>query len=98
MQKYSLCHTYKERLLVPLVGLTPNIKWILNKEEPKMVVTSDNIEVLVKSWCSIHILSEEGMFLVKDIYKMDIAPFLLKWYNALNIDSLEFLYLELNNR
>ena len=96
MGKYKIYHTFKERVVVPIAGITPNVEWILeDKEKERMVLTSDGVVTRVKSWESMNILSEEGKSLIKEIYKMDVASFLERWYNSLYIDSLEVLYIEL---
>ena len=91
---YKILHTFREEVFIPILALSPNLAFVDDKKK-KLVITSDNVRADVASWQSVHILSDEARELVKRLYNADIYPFMRKWYSALDISSMEFIYMNL---
>lgn len=91
---YKLQHTFKPVVLVPMLAIYPNNEWVMDKKK-KMVVTSDNVMAKVKNEEKVHFLSKEMHDIVTSIYKTDVLSFGRKWHQAMDITTMEFMYLEL---
>lgn len=91
---YRVLHTFKDEVFVPLLAISPNVEFFFDTKK-RLMVTSDNIQASVVTWESIHILSEEARELVKRLYDTDVYSFMKKWHAALDIASMEFVYMNL---
>ena len=91
---YKIHHTFKPVMLIPLLAIKSNVDWIFDKNK-KMVVTSDNIMAKVIEERVIHFLSEDMDNIVKSTYKTDVLTFGRKWYQSININTMEFVFLRL---
>lgn len=91
---YKLQHTFKPTVLVPMLAIYPNYEWVVDKKK-KMVVTSDNVMAKVRSEEKVHFLSEEMHDIVTSIYNTDVLSFGRKWYQSMDICTMEFIYLTL---
>lgn len=91
---YKLQHTFKPIVLVPMLAIYPNTAWIMD-DKKKMVMTSDNVMAKVLMEENIHFLSKEMHDIVTSIYKTDVLSFGRKWYHAMDVTTMEFMYLEL---
>lgn len=91
---YKVLHTFKDEIFVPLLAISPNVEFLFDKKK-RLVVTSDNIQNMVVRFERMHILSDEAQELVKRLYNVDVYSFMKKWYSALDITSMEFIYMNL---
>ena len=91
---YKLQHTFKPAVLVPMLAIYPNHSWVMDKKK-KLVVTSDNVMASVMSEETIHFLSKEMHDIVAEVYKTDVLSFGRRWYQAMEINTMEFVYLRL---
>ena len=91
---YKLQHTFKPTVLVPMIAVYPNHEWIMDKKK-KMVITSDNVMAKVINEERVHFLSQEMQGIVNNIYNTDVLSFGRKWYQAMDIVTMEFLHLQL---
>lgn len=91
---YKVLHTFKDEIFVPLLAISPNVDFLFDKGE-KLIVASDNIRAKVTRFNTIHVLSDEARELIKRLYGVDVYPFMKKWHSALDIASMEFVYMNL---
>lgn len=91
---YKVLHTFKDEIFVPLLAISPNIEFLFDKKK-KLIVTSDNIQTTVVRFERVHILSDKAQELVKRLYNVDVYSFMRRWYSALDITSMEFVYINL---
>jgi hypothetical protein len=91
---YKVLHTFKDEIFVPLLAISSNVDFLFDKKK-RLIVTSDNIQAVVTRFDSLHILSDEARELVKRLYNVDVYSFMRKWHSALDIASMEFVYMNL---
>lgn len=91
---YKVLHTFKDEIFVPLLAISPNIEFLFDKKK-RLVVTSDNIQAEVVRYENIHILSDESRELIRHLYDTDVYSFMRRWYSALDITSMEFIYMKI---
>lgn len=91
---YKLQHTFKPVVLIPMLAIYPNHEWFMDKKK-KMVTTSDGVMAKVANEQKVHFLSKEMHDIVTSIYKTDVLSFGRKWYQSMDITTMEFMYLEL---
>ena len=91
---YRVQHTFKPIVIIPMLAVYPNHEWIFDKKK-KMVVTSDNVMAKVVEERVVHFLSEDMEEMVKRIYNTDVLTFGKKWYQAMEISTMEFVFLRL---
>ena len=91
---YKIQHSFREVIVVPLQAIYPNVSWITDNKK-KMVVTSDNVMAKVKEERFLHFLSEEMSEVVKEVYKTDVLTFGRKWFQSMNIGTMEFVFLRI---
>lgn len=91
---YKIQHTFKPKIVIPMLALYPNSEWLFDRKK-KMVVTSDNIMAKVVEEDRLHFLSEDMANAVKAIYNTDVLTFGRKWFQSMGISTMEFLYLRL---
>lgn len=91
---YKIQHTFKPVVLVPMLAIYPNHFWVMDKKK-KLVVTSDNVMASVMSEEKIHFLSKEMHDIVTEVYKTDVLSFGRKWYQVMDINTMEFVFLRL---
>lgn len=91
---YKLQHTFKPIVLVPILAIYPNHEWVMDNKK-KIVVTSDNVMAKVTREEKIHFLSNEMHDIVTKTYNTDVLSFGRKWYQAMDITTMEFVYLEI---
>lgn len=92
---YKLQHTFKPVVLVPLLAIYPNHEFIFDKDKHRFVKTSDGVIAQIKSEERIHFLSPRMQEIVSEVYKTDVLSFGRKWYQAMDINTMGFLYLTL---
>lgn len=86
-------HTYKKEIIVPYIGISNNIKFLLTKGD-RYVVTVDGEKHKVLELKESHIceLSDK----VEELYHIGCWDFIKKWYQTKKgMDSLHFVYLKL---
>ena len=77
-----------------MLAIYPNHEFICDKKK-KMVITSDNVMAKVTDERRLHFLSDDMDDIIKEVYNTDILTFGRKWYQAMDISTMEFLYLRL---
>lgn len=92
---YKLQHTFKPVVLVPMLAIYPNHEFIFDKDKHRFVKTSDGVIAQIKSEERIHFLSPRMQEIVSEVYKTDVLSFGRKWYQAMDITTMGFVYLEL---
>lgn len=94
MAKYRIKHTYRETIILPLIGfIDNNIDFLLNNEK-KQIITADGFlcDVIKYNVYNICQLEQD----IKDIYNIDCWSFIKKWYNVDNaMDSLSVVKMKL---
>ena len=91
---YKIQHTFKPIVVVPLLAIYPNHAWVMD-DMKKMVLTSDNVMAKVEEEIKVHFLSEIMAEIIQKVYNTDVLTFGRKWYQAMDITTMEFLYLRL---
>ena len=90
---YHINHRYKEEIIVPLVAVTNNIKFLFDKEERHVMLGDGNVKKVI-SCEEVHICALES-----DINRMyGITPwdFVRRWYKIYpRMDSMFFLKIKL---
>ena len=77
-----------------MLAIYPNHEFICDKKK-KMVITSDNVMAKVTEETRLHFLSEEMGMAVKGIYNTDVLTFGRKWFQSMQIGTMEFILLKL---
>lgn len=77
-----------------MLAIYPNHEFICDKKK-KMVITSDNVMAKVTEETRLHFLSEEMAQAIKEIYKTDVLAFGRKWFQVMQIGTMEFILLKL---
>lgn len=95
MTKHKINHSFKPKVFVPMLAVSNNIDFISNDNEEKMVMMNDSTIARVKKYEKLHILSPEAESAVSEIYSIDLLTYLRKWYNVMDITTMEFLLIEL---
>lgn len=93
--KHHIYHSFRDKIFVPMLAVSNNVAFIMYENEEKIVLMQDGTLAKVRGWRTIHILSKEAEEMVSMLYKIDVMSFLKKWYNSLPIETMEFLYIEL---
>lgn len=90
---YYLNHRYKDEVIVPLVAVSPNVYFLLDKGV-RYVLCTDEIKCRVVDCKEMHIC--ELVDDIKRLYNMDAWSFINRWYQYEKaMDSMEFLKLKL---
>lgn len=74
---YLIKHRFKEQIVIPYVGIYPNI-FRLDEIVGKTAMTSDHKECTIVKAEEVHICEAEGI--IYKLYNMTIGEYLLKWY------------------
>ena len=74
---YYIKHKFREKIVVPYVGIYPNI-FSLSDIVGKTAVTSDHKQCIIVKLEEVHICEAEGI--IYKLYNMTIGEYLLKWY------------------
>lgn len=90
---HAINHRFKEVVVVPLVGLTQNVDFVMSKGE-KIVRCADGIDAKVIEWKDVHICELEKD--IQDLYHMDAWSFLKRWWaTEKRMDSMTFIKIKL---
>lgn len=90
---HAINHRFKNVVIVPFVGLTQNIDWVMSKGD-KIVRCADGIEAKVLEWKDVHICELEKD--IQDIYHIDAWSFLKRWWaTEKRMDSMTFIKMKL---
>lgn len=90
---HEINHRYKDEVIVPLIGVTDNVSWIMSKGQ-KIITCADGIQANVVEWESKHICTLEDD--IKRIYGIDTWSFLKRWYaSEKRMDSMTFIKMKL---
>ena len=87
--EYFIKHKFRENIVVPYVGIYPNI-FSLTDIVGKTAVTSDHKQCTIMKVEEVHICEVEG--LIYKLYNMTIGEYLLKWYNIDKAMQSMFVY------
>ena len=74
---YFIKHKFREKIVVPYVGIYPNI-FSLADIAGKTAVTSDHKQCTIVKVEAVHICEAE--VIIYKLYNMTIGEYLLKWY------------------
>lgn len=93
--KYAIQHSFKKEVIIPIAALYNNFDFFYNnKEEFKLVKTSDGYTCVVKKHDLVHICNLEDK--IKQLYNLNIWDYIKKWHNACpQMDSMYFLVMRL---
>lgn len=90
---HEINHRFREVVIVPFVGLTRNIDFVMSKGE-KIIFCADGIRAKVVEWEECHICELEKD--IQDIYGIDAWSFIKRWYNTEKLmDSMTFIKMKL---
>lgn len=98
MSMYYIKHNYRDKIILPLVGILDNFNFFTkNEDEETFVKTADGVIAKVVQMEEKHIVELEDE--IKEIYQIDAWSFLKKWYNSDNgMQSARFVKLILNKK
>ena len=90
---HEINHRYKDEVVVPLIGITDNVAWVMSKGQ-KIIICADGIKANVIEWEATHIcVLEED---IKRIYGIDAWSFIKRWYaSEKRMDSMTFIKMKL---
>lgn len=77
--KYRIRHTYKPKIIIPSSGFVDNCLSFLISKEPRIIVTSDNVECAVTDVVEKHICDLESE--IQSVYKCDVWSWIKRWYS-----------------
>ena len=86
---YYIKHKFREKIVVPYVGIYPNI-FSLSAIVGKTAVTSDHKQCTIVKVEEVHICEAEGI--IYKLYNMNIGEYLLKWYKIDKAMQSMFVY------
>ena len=90
---HSINHRFKEEVVVPFVGITDNVNFIMSKGD-KIVYCADGTHAKVIDWSDCHICTLEDD--IQRIYGIDTWPFIKRWYSSeKRMDSMTFIKMKL---
>lgn len=96
--EYYINHKFSDTVLIPTLGLTPNIPWFMLSHKEKLatrVITRDNVKAKVIDYEERPIVEFES--LIQERYKVHPWDFLKKWIEREPmISSIVFLKLTLS--
>lgn len=87
--EYYIRHKFREKIVVPYVGIYPNI-FSLSDIVGKTAVTSDHKQCTIVKVEEVHICEAEGI--IYKLYNMTIGEYLLKWYKIDNAMQSMYMY------
>ena len=76
---YRIRHKYKKKVIVPLVAISDNFKFLFDKDD-RFITTSDGIRARVVDCVEKHIVELEQD--IQELYGMNAWDFLKTWYNT----------------
>lgn len=94
--EYYINHRFKDVVILPFVGLHPNIDFVCqpDNDTERIVTTADGVRCNVVNWSCKNILEIEDK--IRELYNIDVITFLKKWYSVDNaMQSLYMFVLEL---
>ncbi len=90
---HAINHRFKEEVVVPFVGITSNIDFVMSKGD-KTIGCADGIQAKVVEWKDCHICTLEDD--IKRIYGIDAWAFVKRWYQTeKRMDSMTFIKMKL---
>ena len=86
-------HRFREEMILPYVGITPNIAFVMACGE-RYVTTTDGIHCKVVECEEKHICDLEEK--IRTIYGIEPYDFIRRWYKTCKaMDSMTFVYIKL---
>ena len=90
---HAINHRFKDVVIVPFVGLTPNIEYCMSKGD-MIIRCADGVEAKVLEWKDVHICELEKD--IQDLYHIDAWSFLKRWWTTeKRMDSMTFIKMKL---
>ena len=90
---HAINHRFREDVIVPFVGISSNIDFIMSKGE-KIIRCADGVEAKVTEWKDCHVCELEKD--IQDIYKIDAWSFVKRWWTTeKRMDSMTFIKMKL---
>ena len=90
---HAINHRFKEEVIIPFVGISSNIDFIMSKGE-KIIRCADGVEAKVIEWKDCHVCELEKD--IQDLYHIDAWAFLKRWWTTeKRMDSMTFIKMKL---
>lgn len=87
-------HKFRDVIIVPIIAISNNWDFLLNKRAKKRIKTADGAECIAVEWETNHICEFEED--IKKIYGLDPWTFIKRWYSSEpNFTSTEFVKIRL---
>lgn len=100
MDQFKINAKFNSRILVPYAAIENNFQFATCSRRDNIVIyTNDGRKGKLKYHKEVHILSQDGMSLLSEVYpSMTLERFLSTWYSRTNgnMRSLTFQYIELD--
>lgn len=100
MDQFKIDAKFKDKILVPYAAIENNIEFATCSWRDNIVIyTNDGRKGKLKYHKEVHILSQDGMNLLAEIYpSLTLEQFLSMWYSRTKgrMRTLDFQYIELN--
>lgn len=100
MDQFKIDAKFNDKILVPYAAIENNIAFATCSRRDNIVIyTNDGRKGQLKYHKEVHILSQDGMSLLAEIYpSLTIERFLSMWYSRTKgkMRTLDFQYIELN--
>lgn len=90
---HAINHRFREELIVPFVGITNNVNFIMSKGE-KTIICADGVQAKLIEYKEVHICELEQT--IQDLYKINAWDFVKRWYRTeKRMDSMTFIKMKL---
>lgn len=91
--EHAINHRFREELIVPFVGITNNVNFIMSKGE-KTIVCADGIKAKLLDWKDLHICELEND--IQDMYGISAWDFVKRWFKTeKRMNSMTFIKMKL---
>lgn len=91
--EHAINHRFRDELIVPFVGITNNVNFIMSKGE-KTIVCADGIKARLLDWKDLHICELEND--IQDMYGISAWDFVKRWFKTeKRMNSMTFIKMKL---
>lgn len=91
--EHAINHRFREELIVPFVGITNNVNFIMSKGE-KTIMCADGIKARLLDWKDLHICELEND--IQDMYGISAWDFVKRWFKTeKRMNSMTFIKMKL---